>query len=470
MKKVRNREFLIVTYVILALLISLCGYFCYYLSFKSETFINNPYNKRIDNLESSVIRGDIKTRDGSIVAETIIDTNGNQKRVYPSGRMYAHTGGYAGLSLQGAENDYNFSLLRSHSFILTRLQNEIFERKNMGDTLVLSIDSKLQKVAFDAMGDYRGAVIAIDPDTGDVLCNVSKPDFDPNTIESEWEKLSKDNDASPLINRAIQGLYPPGSTFKILTALEHLRENGTDTNTYNCVGEYTKNSSTIHCYHNTKHGEESLKKAFANSCNSVFAEIGAELDRGKFTSLCEDCMFNAPLPTSIPNVRYSTFKADSETTDETLMQLSIGQGTTLVTPIHMAMISAAILNKGVVMKPKTVYEITNDKGVTVRKIKPEKYGSIFTEKEALQLKDYMREVVLSGTGTKLKDSPYEAYGKTGTAEYSSNRNEAHSWFTGFAEKDGKRIAISVIMEGAGAGSEYALPLAKKVFDAYFNNP
>lgn len=470
MRRDRKKDnFVVVTYVILALVISLCGYFCYFLQFEAESFINSPYNKRYNTLATKVIRGDIVSRDGVVLATTKVQ-GGSENRVYPEGRTFAHSVGFATNGMGGVEKDYNFSLLRSHSFILSRLGNEIIDEKNIGDTIVLGLDSNLQKVAYNKLGNYKGAVIAMDPDTGDILVNVSKPDFDPNTINTNWDKLSSDSGSSVLINRATQGLYPPGSTFKIITTLEYLREGGKIGDTFDCAGFFEDEGNRIRCYHNTVHGNLDLRGAFAHSCNSTYAKIALGLNKNSFRKLCDAMLFNKSLPTDISHTGKSRMDIDSKSPGALMMQTGIGQGNTLVTPLHMMMIASAIENGGVVVKPHMVNEIVNDTGNRVRKIKKETYGSIIEESEANSLREYMRAVVTDGTASIMANSNYEAYGKTGTAEYTSDKNLAHSWFVGFAEYNNKKIAIAVIMEGAGAGSQYATPLAKEVFDAYFSNP
>lgn len=462
-------DYVFVTYVILLLLIALCSYYVYYVQVKSETFINSAYNRRLDNLSSRVIRGDIITEDGITLATTKASKNG-YVRSYPQGRKYSHVVGFSSHGMSGIEKDNNFLMLRSHSFILKRLKNEVFNQKNIGDKVVTTLNSKVQNTAYDGLAGYEGAVIAMDPKTGDIICNVSKPDFDPNEIDYTYDSIASDSNSSVLVNRATQGLYPPGSTFKILTALEYIQEGHSANESFYCNGAFKKGEMEIHCFKNKVHGEETFISAFANSCNSVFAEIGLMLNKGKYIKLANSLLFNKNLPTDISNVSKSKFTIDKSTGDYEMMQTAIGQGNTLVTPLHMLMIASAIENDGVLVKPKIIKEIVNEDNEKVRNIKSDTYGSILSEKDAKTLREYMRAVVTEGTSTTLNNMPYTAYGKTGTAEFSSNKNEAHSWFVGFAEYEDRQIAVCVIMEKAGAGSSYALPLAKEVFNAYFNNP
>ena len=163
-----------------------------------------------------------------------------------------------------------FDLLRSNVSIIEKTGNEIQGEKSIGDNVVTTLDYELQLRAYDALGSYDGAVVVMEPATGKILAMVSKPDFDPNTISEDWDTLTADtNTDAVLLNRATQGLYPPGSTFKILTTLEYLNEHGTDEDySYSCNGSFTVGNTTIHCHNNKSHGTQTLKQAFANSCNS----------------------------------------------------------------------------------------------------------------------------------------------------------------------------------------------------------
>lgn len=463
-----NREFAVVMYIFLALFFSLMAYFIYYVGFRSETFINSPYNPRLALMEEHTVRGAVISSDGKVLAETKTDSAGNESRVYPYGNEYAHAVGFCVNGMSGVELDANFSLLRSHEFFLTQLTKQLKDEKTDGDKCNITIDSALQDAAYEGMGSYKGAVIAIEPSTGKILAMVSKPDFDPNTVADKWDSLTTD-DTSVLLNRATQGLYPPGSTGKIFTALEYLEEGNDPAVTYDCEGTYTRDGFTIHCYNSEVHGEEDLAGAFADSCNTTFARMGLTLDPARFTALSTRMLFNKTLPTKLQNVSRSSFSLSAADSDASVMQTSIGQGKTLVTPIHMAMVSAAIANGGVVMEPYMIDSIESVDSSRIRRCKGTEYGTVMTEEEAGQMKALMRGVVENGTGTKLQSDLYTAYGKTGTAEFTDDKNRTHSWFTGFAEKDGKQVAIAVLMEDSGTSSKHAVPLAKKCFDAYFAN-
>lgn len=461
--KSRNVQFAVVMYFFLALFIALCVYFCYFLIFKSDDFINSPYNARLDKLAENIIRGDIVDKNGVVLATSSSDN----ERSYPYSNMYAHAIGYDSNGMSGVELDGNFYMLRSHAFFLERIKNDLMNVKNKGDTVVTTLDHKLQEVAYDNM-DYDGAVVAIEPKTGKILVMTSKPNFNPNTISDNYKKLSQ-GETSVLLNRATQGLYAPGSTFKIVTALEYLQENANAAqSTFDCKGKLTVDNYTIRCYHGEVHGHQTFMEAFGNSCNIAFSEIGLGLNKNGFTQMCNQLLFNTKLPTRLSNTSTSQFKINDVTKDTLMMQTAIGQGETLVTPMHMCMIASAICNDGKLMEPYILDSVTNYKGINVKTFRSKTVDSILTQAQADQIEEYMRYVVTDGTATGLNSSNYMAYGKTGTAEFNDNKDEAHAWFVGYAKKDDKELAIAVLQEKGGSGSKTAVPIARAVFDTYFS--
>ena len=245
-KNTKNREFAVITYSFLALFICLMGYFSYFQFFKSEEFINNPYNTRQETFAQKIVRGQILTNDGQVLAETVTDSEGNETRRYPYGSIFSHIVGYSTKGKSGIESLANFNLLRSNTAFIDKVGDEMQGEKSPGDNVVTTLDYGLQATAYDALGYYKGAIVVLEPSTGKILAMVSKPDFDPNTIAADWDNLTADeNTDAALLNRATQGLYPPGSTFKILTTLEYIQEHADYENySYTCTGSYTDRKST----------------------------------------------------------------------------------------------------------------------------------------------------------------------------------------------------------------------------------
>lgn len=467
-KKVRNKQTNIISFIFVGLFLLLGGYLIYFNLLIGPNVINNSYNKRIDNLSTKVVRGKILANDGSELASTTTDQQGNETRVYQYGNVFSHVVGLSTHGKSGIEKMSNFYLLSSNTNVLEQIVNDVSNVKSIGDNVITTLDISLQEAAYKAIGDNKGAVIVMEPSTGKILAMVSKPDYDPNDADAMWnEWISYNSSDSVLLNRATQGLYPPGSTFKILTALEFIRENSSYNNfNYQCTGSTTTvGVSTIHCFNDTVHGNEDLNHAFAYSCNSAFATIGQKLNLQNYRSLCETFLFNNNLPVGFEYSK-SSFKLDSTSSVSEVMETSIGQGRTQITPLHNLLIAATIANKGVMMQPYLVDRIVTAENQIVQQNNPSESKKLMTEQEAELLTEYMRSVVTTGTGNSLKTASYEAVGKTGSAQYDTSENY-HSWFVGFAPQDNPQIAISVILEGGYTNVSSAQVIARKVMDAYF---
>ena len=459
-----NNRFATITYVYIFIFLAMTAYLCYFLGFKSDSFINNPYNPRINNLSDSVIRGDIKSSDGNVLATTVQNNDGTFQRSYPYGEEFCHSVGYSVNGMSGLELDNNFNLLRSHSYVVDRVQNELSGKKSQGDTIVSTLDTNIQKACFDAITTKKGAAIVIEPDTGKILAEVSKPSFDPNTAGQNWKSISSSDDAQ-LLNRVLQGKYPPGSTFKIATVLSYLHSGGELTDRFDCNGEYTKGGYTVHCANNESHGNQDVTQAFSNSCNIAFSQMGLKCDITDFDTITDQLLFNKTLPGKFSNKSKSSFKLSKDDDEPMVMATSFGQGKTTVSPYHMALIASAIANNGNLMVPYDVDHIESKDGDVVSSNSPKKYKSLMTSDDAETLKTLMRKVVTDGTAkSAFKDSSYTAYGKTGTAEFNS-KGDTHSWFVGFADNGEKTVCLCVLLEDT---SSHAYTAASKIFSACFN--
>lgn len=433
--------------------------------------MNSPYNQRQDAFANRVVRGKITDQKGNVLAETQVAEDGTETRYYPYGSLFSHVVGYNDpeLGKTGLESIENFELLTSNAFFVEKIQNEFNGTKNQGDTVVTTLDADLQQAASNALGDYKGAVVVMEADTGKILAMVSKPDYDPNEIKANWQTLNTDEVNSPLLNRATSGTYAPGSVFKIVTALAYIRQNS-DYNSYSyeCSGSITRDGTTIPCAGGNVHGYEDLRSSFANSCNSSFVNLGLQLDIGGFRDTAEDLLFNSDLP-SVLNYTKGSFALDEESPVSEIMMTAMGQGKTTTSPYHMALITQAVANGGTLMEPYLVDSVTNYTGTEVRRNVPKSYGRLMTSDEASQLKDYMTAVVNEGTGSVLAGRSYTVAGKTGTAEYSTNDSDrTHSWFTGFTNVDNPELVITVITEGSdGSAGGKAVSIAGAILDAYY---
>ena len=463
-----NKSILTVVYAMVFLFVGMLGYFGWFLQFGSEDTINNSYNARLDRFEERIVRGEILSSDGRVLARTVITDDGSEHRSYPYDSLFAHVVGYSGQGKTGIESLGNFYLLSSHVNLVEKTVNELSGIKNPGDRIITTLDVDLQQAATDALGGRKGAVVVMEPDTGKVLAMVSNPGFDPNTIQADWDALiSEENKDAQLLNRATQGLYAPGSTFKIVTALQYIREHPDDYRNYefDCDGVYEDGDYRIRCYKSNVHGHQDLTQAFANSCNGAFSSLGLTLNLGNMQSLSRELLFNTELPLAIAYSK-SSYTMDQGADTWEILQTSIGQGSTQMTPMHNAMLTAAIANGGTLMKPYFIDRVESVADEEVKKFLPEAYGNIVTAKEAEQLAGLMRAVVTDGTGSAVRTDAYSVAGKTGSAEFETGK-DTHALFTGYAPAENPQIVVTVIVEESGSGGQVAAPVARSVFDRYF---
>ncbi len=465
---IHNGEIIFIMTVVSLLMFAVIWNIVDFMLHEKEEAINNSFNPRQELLASQNIRGTIYSKDGDVLAKTRVLEDGTEQRYYPYENLFAHVVGYSTKGKTGIEYSENMKMLTSHASLSNKIQNELNAEKNIGDSVITTLDVSLQQVAYDALGVYSGVIVVTEPSTGKILAMVSKPDYDPNEIAVIWEELVQDDSSSVLLNRATQGLYPPGSTFKIVTALEYYRQNGGDVSGYHyqCGGSFSKDGNTIRCYHGQNHGAVDFTRSFAKSCNSSFANIGTSLDIAQFQNTCRKLLFGTPLKMELPHKQSQFTLVQSDVTD-TVMQTAIGQGKTQITPIHLNMITAAIANQGICMTPYAVDRIESATGSIVNQNRPTQETVMMTEEEAAFMTQLMTEVVLSGTASKLDGLSYTAAGKTGSAEFSANKDDSHAWFTGFAPAETPQVCVTVIVESAGSGGDYAVPIAKRVFDEYF---
>ena len=403
-----------------------------------------------------------------MLAENRTDGEGNETRIYPFGTVFDHVVGYSSNGKTGIESLANFYLLTSHVNLAEQVVNELGGAKSQGDDVYTTLDPELQQAAWAALGDHRGAVIAMEPDTGKILAMVSKPGYDPNTLAQDWEVLNADEGGqSPLLNRAAQGLYPPGSTFKIVTALEYMREHPLDYKDYrfDCSGTYVNGDYTIRCYHGESHGSQDFVQAFANSCNGAFASLGLELNLASLKATAEELLFNRELPLTGFPYKESSFVMEPGAGAWEILQTSMGQGRTEMTPLHNALLTAAVANGGTLMKPYLLDRVVSAGEEEVKKFMPEAWGSLMTAQEAANLTELMEAVVTVGTASALRTDAYQAAAKTGSAEFETGR-ETHAWFTGFAPAQDPKLVVTVLVEEAGTGGRAAAPIARQLFDIY----
>lgn len=468
LRKIKNKPLIKASYFFVLIFFSMIAYLVYFQVYRADGINANSYNTKKDSQQEKIIRGSIYSSDGEILAGTNVDADGNETRLYPFDNVFSHVVGYASNGRSGIESIHNNDLLVSHASILDQLQAGS-DTKIRGDNLYLTLDSSLQRACYDALGSYRGAVVVLEAKTGKVLAMVSKPDFNPNTISQDWESLISDTSGSSLFNRATQGQYPPGSTFKILTTLAYLREHPDDYQdySYTCQGVISREDVSITCYGGAVHGTQTLGESFLHSCNTSFADIGMEIDNSGFIELCQDFLFNQSPLISLP-ASQSLFKLDKNASYGEEMMTAIGQGDTVVSPLQMALITQTVANGGVMMRPYYLDHIETYDGNLVTQYEEDEYKRLMSEEEAKIIGGFMERTVLEGTASGLSGREYTVAGKTGSAEYETNgATGTHSWFTGYTNVEDPEIVISVIAEDGGSGSSTAVPIAQMVMNAYY---
>ena len=464
----KNRDIWVTCGIFVLLFLVMIGYYIYFVYVNGDSMINNSYNSRQKLLNSKNSRGTIYAADGEVLADTVIDDDGNETRIYPYQNLFAHAVGFSTRGKTGIEAEANYYLIHSNINLETKSENEVSGQKNPGDNVYTSLRTDLQQIASKSLGVSKGAIIVSNVKTGEILAMVSKPDFNPETIVRDWDKLAADEEDSALLNRAAQGIYPPGSTFKIVTTLAYLRENSNNYENYRyqCNGSLSYDNGKITCYHGTKHGSIDLTTSFAKSCNCSFANMGITLNRNIYQKTLTDLGFNQKLPVAF-NYKQSKLTVDEKTLEGDMIQISFGQGSVQMTPLHLNLITNAIANGGIAMKPYLINKVVSEEGTLVKEFKPTSWKTLMTAEEADILKELMTVVVQEGTGKKLKGLSYTAAGKTGSAEYNKVKEDSHAWFTAFAPAEDPEISVTIIVEKIGSGGDYAVPIAKRIFDAYF---
>lgn len=428
--------------------------------------MTNTYNKRLMVKEIETIRGYIFDRDGLILAEDR-DAKGIQNRYYPYKNLYTHVIGYDSRTYGKTllEAKFNDALLGKGAYsIMASTRSLLTGDVIVGNSLHLTIDHDLQRKCREYLGNSKGVIIAMNPQTGEILAMVSTPDFDSNEgqLIKKWPELTE-SENSPFLPRGTMGLYPPGSIFKLVTAAAAL-ENGLGDSRFNDEGSIMIDGKTFSNSGGQSHGEMNMTEAMTVSSNVFFVQlselIGAKslLSKADKLGIGRSFEFDLPLTTS----RIGT--ADMGKTE--LAATAIGQGKLMVTPLQMTLLVSGIANGGTIMEPYLVKGISNSNRQYIAQFKPQKLYTFVDGETSAMLTNMMRQVVESGTGKKAQLSGKDVAGKTGTAQTEkSAQGEGydHAWFVGFAPASDPKIAVTVLLEYQGkGGGQAAAPIARKV--------
>lgn len=476
-----------ILFIVWSFVLLFLGFGAYLIDFqltKRGELEQDARNPKLVERQKLVSMGQILASDEkTVLATNAKDQNGKnlkidgqQVRKYPQGSLFAHTVGYSAKGRSGLEKSMYAELLsvpKGQPDLIDELKKVAGKQGPLiGNTVVTTLDARMQKVAYDAMGKRKGAVILMEPGTGKIRTMVSKPSFDPNKVDENWQALNTDEENSPLLNRATQGQYPPGSTFKVLTALEYMREHPDWKNfSYDCNGVYQGHGLKIACAFYTAHGHVNLQRALEVSCNGAFIKMGLDLDIGKYRDFVESFGFNGTLP--LENVSYaeSLFRLKPGASYGEIMHTAFGQGNTLVTPVLNCFIASTIANDGVMMKAKLVDHVLDANRQVVRDYKVEEAKKVLEVGESHTIRDMMAGVVTNGIAGELANDRYTVAAKTGTAQYNDGNN-THNLIIGFAPVEKPKIAFSIILEGYPGQPQIdhdLMRVTKTVLDAYFAN-
>jgi penicillin-binding protein A len=459
-----NRQIRIVSIIFIAMFGLLVLNVSYLVLFQGKDLANGTGNTRAIEAELNIRRGKMTSADGVVMAESR-KTGNRYVRVYPQGTMASQVIGYSSARYHkyGLEESYDDYLLgREPGTFVEDLVKKFKRPENRGDDLELTLDTTLQSIAEEALAGKKGAVVAIEPTTGAVLAMASSPGFDPNRIDKDWGAISSDPDA-PLVNRAAEGAYAPGSTFKIITSAAALEEGLYRPNdTFNDTGALEVLGTTVKNLDGKVYGTITFKKALEFSVNTVFAQIGLKLGAGRLYQYASKFGFNDEMPFDLP-VKTSRLKRANAMDEVDVAWSAIGQSKTVTNPFEMALATSAIANDGVLMKPYLVKQIKDANGQIVKQTGPEQMEQSISSATAKTLTDMMVGVTDEGFGGVVAIPGIRIASKTGTAE-TGIPGETHGWFVAFAPADNPQIAIAVIVEKGGTGGGSAGPIVKSLLE------
>ncbi|HIS04287.1 MAG TPA: hypothetical protein IAA75_10385 [Candidatus Pullichristensenella avicola] len=463
MKELRGKMRLVGT-LIVCLFIGLGVWYGFTVYSQGSVWASNPYNTRSNG--STAHMGDITDRDGNLLAHTAADGTRQYLSSEAGRRALSQTvGDQMGMSGTGVENYYSSTLLNISGSLVDRLRSAFSGEERVGSSIQLTIDAELTAYISSIFPEGKsGAVCVINYKTGEVLSWVSKPDYDPALLldgSTEGDDIAD----TAFLNRCIQGLYTPGSTFKIVTLAAALEADpNVLSRKFVCSGSWNYEGGTIVCAGNAVHGEVDLMTAFARSCNITFGKLAYQLGQERLRAAAEAFGLNENFKFGDFMIYNSSFP-ENITNAGGLVWAGVGQGEVLVTPQHMAMIAGAVANGGAMMKPVLIKRIENSMGMTTHTLQSSVYRQVLDADVAETIALAMYGAVQSGTATRAAISGYVVCGKTGSAETSDDKTvPTNAWFTGFIRDESKPYAVAVVVEQGGAGSTVATPIGRQALE------
>jgi peptidoglycan glycosyltransferase len=446
--------------------------------FDATALRDNTLNRRSLLEEQQIHRGTIRAADGTILARSVKQRGGVYTRRYPVGGLFAHAVGYSFTTLgrAGLERSRNDDLAGKRNE-LTSVLDQLRGKRQTGDSVRTTLDPAAQRVAYSALAGRKGAVVALDPSTGAVKVMASFPQFDPNALRGPgtYSRLANDKSNQPLVNRATQFGYAPGSTFKVVTATAAI-DSGRFTPQSQVDGKNGVKISGVPLQndYNQSFGPIDLTTALTKSVNTVYAQVAERLGKPTMKTYMERFGFYAKPQLDYPKEQMSSsgeydrhgnlLPATSRFVD--VGRMGIGQDKLRVTPLQMAEVAAAVANGGKLMKPHFTDRVVDTDGRTVEHVTPQVQSTVMKPSTASAVTAMMESVVTSGTGTQAQIPGVRVAGKTGTAETQIGKTINNVWFIAFAPADRPRVAIAVTMSGQpGFGGDVAAPVAKAVMES-----
>ena len=483
-----NRQIVKLFAFIVALFAVLIGFTSYWSVFDAEALKEKTANKRPLLEQQQIRRGRILAADGTVIARSIPKGRGDSLRYvrrYPEGPLFGHPIGYSFVREGNSEFEkFHDDELIGEESEFTSILDELRGRKQEGNDVVTNLDPAAQRVALDELAAQGfGAVVAIEPQTGRVRVLASNPPYDPNRIPFDLRELNADSTSTPLLDRATQGQYPPGSTFKVVTAAAGL-DSGTITpeTTIDAPGTLDVQGQPLSNDFSQSFGPISLDTALTSSVNTWFAQLGEQVGEDTMFKYMDRFGFGSTPPIDLPDnqvYKSGLFGENRELLGPDdpvdLARMAIGQERLAVTPLQMAMVASAVANGGKLMKPQIWSRVVDPDGRVTKSLDPAEYSQPIDEETAAELNAAMQDVVTAGTGTNAAIPGVAVAGKTGTAETPFNEScgggsdENQAWFIGFAPADDPQIAIAATVECTPLfGNDVAAPIFRDVAETILN--
>jgi peptidoglycan glycosyltransferase len=445
--------------------------------FEASSLRASVLNKRSVLEQQRIDRGEILAADGTVLARSVRGSEGTYRRSYPTGSLFAHAVGYSFIDLgqTGIEHYRGLALSGQERGSVQSILDQLQGRKPKGDTVQTALRPAAQRAAMAALEGHEGAVVALQPKTGAVQVMASSPNYDPNSLSSQsaFQRLAGDS-AAPLVNRATQFGYAPGSTFKVLTAVAAI-----DTgrfaadSTVSGRNEVPISGVSLKNDNNESFGQITLTEGLVHSVNTVYAQVAEQLGKRTMARYMSRFGFNRKPRLDYPADQMSAsgeylhgrlIPPISEYVD--VGRMGIGQDKLQVTPLQMAQVAAAVANRGVLMTPHLATAIVEPDGRIAQRISPKVQAVVMRPSTAAAVTKMMEAVVTEGTGVSAQIPGVAVAGKTGTAETQIGTAINNVWFIAFAPAQNPTVAVAVTLKGVpGQGAAFAAPVAKQVIEA-----